>query len=147
VDAIEAIDQYRPEVMLIDNFVPWMKGRQAGPWAVRTVREITRLHGCNRPLRILWTTRPFVPDELTAYAFCEFGGHNVADKGRQGRRRTGDRRGRNNSRHGGRCALATAQLARYLFFGSLLIWLETVAIAAARRAVSLAAAPSTSTRA
>jgi len=60
VDAIEAIDQYRPEVMLIDNFVPWMKGRQAGPWAVRTVREITRLHGCNRPLRILWTTRPFV---------------------------------------------------------------------------------------
>lgn len=76
-EALELIEQTAPDVVLLDNTIPWTHGRTKEKWGIRLVAEVARRSGRERPLCILWTSEPH---ELDEYAFCQFGGHNVADK-------------------------------------------------------------------
>lgn len=80
-EALHLIDQAQPDVVLIDNTIPWAHGRTKERWAVRLVAEVTRRFADARPKCILWTSDP---DELDQFAFCQFGGHNVANKNDEG---------------------------------------------------------------
>jgi DNA-binding NarL/FixJ family response regulator len=66
-----------PDVMLLDDYVPWETGGQSRQNAVRLVLKIVAELGASRPRLVLWSNRI---DPRDAYAFCFYGGDLVCDR-------------------------------------------------------------------
>jgi DNA-binding NarL/FixJ family response regulator len=70
--------EHKPDVVLIDHWVPLSGQEQDLPLSVRVSSELTRRCGRGEtPIRILWSTKR---EPETIYSFMAFGGHNYVDK-------------------------------------------------------------------
>ncbi len=80
VQAIDMICRYSPDVVIIDDWIPWQKDAKGEPNAIRFLLELNVRLGADwpqRPKLVLWTARA---DERDTFAFSFYGGDLYCDK-------------------------------------------------------------------
>lgn len=77
-EVLQLIHDARPDVVLLDDYVPWTPEHPVGQYAVRLAMEIScRFDEAERPRLVMWSHRI---DSRDAYAFCFYGGALVCEK-------------------------------------------------------------------